>query len=139
MEPDIKTQDSSQQPTAWTGNVWIQDQWTEEDKSQARDRLLLDATASSSSQQPQQQQQQDERHLQQTRAFHEFRRNASTNWNVFYEHNKTNFFKDRHYLHKAFPKEFAWLYAHSENGTDIDGGDTIDMMSEAVCSDGDEK
>ena len=43
-------------------------------------------------------------------AFHDFRKNASSNWNTFYDQNKTNFFKDRHYLHKAFPNEFGWLY-----------------------------
>lgn len=45
----------------------------------------------------------------------QFHRNASTNWNVFYEQNQNKFFKDRHYLHKAFPSEFGWLYSQSED------------------------
>ena len=35
---------------------------------------------------------------------------ASENWDHFYETHKTNFFKDRHYLHKAFPNEFDCVY-----------------------------
>jgi hypothetical protein len=28
---------------------------------------------------------------------------ARKNWDLFYKRNKTNFFKDRHYLHREFP------------------------------------
>ncbi|KAL7529552.1 LOW QUALITY PROTEIN: hypothetical protein ACHAXR_003022 [Thalassiosira sp. AJA248-18] len=121
--------ESPAQSTSWTGNVWIQDEWTDEDKFQARDRL---AAAS------RQQQKQQERKQEQKRAFREFRRNASTNWNVFYQQNKTNFFKDRHYLHKAFPKEFGWLYAHSDDDVANVGDDNEAVESATsgtVCCD----
>lgn len=29
---------------------------------------------------------------------------AATNWDKFYQQNKTNFFKDRHYLNREFPE-----------------------------------
>lgn len=29
---------------------------------------------------------------------------AATNWDKFYQQNKTNFFKDRHYLDREFPE-----------------------------------
>jgi methyltransferase-like protein 6 len=88
---------SSAQSPSWTGNdVWIQDEWTDEDKSKARDQLASESQRQTAGQ-----------------ALTDFGRNASTNWNVFYQQNKTNFFKDRHYLHKAFPEEFGWLYDDS--------------------------
>ena len=74
-------------------------------------------------------------------AFHDFRKNASSNWNTFYDQNKTNFFKDRHYLHKAFPNEFGWLYnndtvsshedatAINENDGEDDDGDDGNVNS----------
>ena len=33
-----------------------------------------------------------------------YEKNASKNWHDFYTRNKTNFYKDRHYLHLEFPK-----------------------------------
>ncbi|KAL9186261.1 hypothetical protein ACHAXT_005499 [Thalassiosira profunda] len=99
---------------AWKGDVWIPDEWTEEDRSAALNRL--DASSSRS---------QDE----QQSAFDEFRRNASTNWNVFYNHNKTNFFKDRHYLHKSFPAEFGWLYPDDVAEVDADGASSADICN----------
>ena len=91
----------------WTGDVWIDDSWSAEDKAKA-----LELLSNSSSEQDKQHQ------SQQQVVFNQFRRNASSNWNSFYEQNQTNFFKDRHYLHKAFPEELAWLYAHSSNNDD---------------------
>ena len=106
---------------AWTGNIWKADDWTEEQKSQAQDTLqtskasqLNDGGASSSA-----------------AAYQDFRRNASSNWNVFYEQNKTNFFKDRHYLHKAFPNEFGWLYASQSNKLDDDDINDVDGSTDA--------
>lgn len=43
---------------------------------------------------------------------------ASSNWNAFYRQNRANFFKDRHYLHKAFPEEFGWLYDQPDSLAD---------------------
>jgi SAM-dependent methyltransferase len=39
--------------------------------------------------------------------------NAHQHWDKFYTHHQTKFFKDRHYLHKAFPQEFGILYPKS--------------------------
>jgi SAM-dependent methyltransferase len=125
-----------QQSYAWTGEIWIQDHWSEEEKAKARDHLAL----SSRFRQQRQCQKGDvdptnhptlrRLHLhheqrQQQLTFQNFRRNASTNWNVFYDQNKTNFFKDRHYLQKAFPNEFGWLYdacevENNDDAMDID-------------------
>lgn len=40
--------------------------------------------------------------------------NASKNWDKFYQDHQTNFFKDRHYLEKAFP-EFQIVYGNQGN------------------------
>lgn len=108
---------------SWKGDVWIDDNWTAEDKAKALELIASSSSSSPSVQAKQQQIQSDEEQQQQHPhvVFNEFRRNASTNWNSFYEQNQTNFFKDRHYLHKAFPEEFAWLYAHSDNKLDERG------------------
>jgi len=37
----------------------------------------------------------------------QYEKRASKYWDTFYEHHGTNFFKDRHYLSKAFPEEFG--------------------------------
>ena len=114
--------------SSWTGDVWIEDSWTEEER--ARAEAALDAVSSSNgnNRQPSlsrvdpgggddviiNNSNNKQRGEQRTGAsYREFRRNASTNWNAFYNANGTSFFKDRHYLHKAFPNEFAWLYPGS--------------------------
>jgi len=93
--------------TLWTGDVWKSDDWTEEQKAEARNKIVSSQTT----------------HATTGAAYQEFRKNASSNWSSFYEQNKTNFFKDRHYLHKAFPNEFGWLYASVKS--DNDSGDNI--------------
>ena len=97
--------------TLWTGDVWKSDDWTEEQKAEARNKIVSSQTTKTNT----------------GVAYQEFRKNASSNWSSFYEQNKTNFFKDRHYLHKAFPNEFGWLYALHSNSHDVksnnDGGD----------------
>lgn len=107
--PEISSaaEDEQQQSSQWTGDVWIQDHWTEEEKAEARGRL---AASSRFCRGGQDADDCEQRQQQQAHAFQQFRRNASTNWNVFYNQNKTNFFKDRHYLQKSFPNEFGWLY-----------------------------
>lgn len=82
----------------WNGDVWIDDDWTEEEKTRAFAHLTPAASKT-----PQEQ-------IQQRQSLRQFHRNSTTNWNVFYEQNQNKFFKDRHYLHKAFPLEFGWLY-----------------------------
>eukprot|EP00957_Ditylum_brightwellii_P209942 15364393-Ditylum_brightwellii.AAC.2 len=37
---------------------------------------------------------------------------ANLNWDKFYTSHQTKFFKDRHYLNKAFPDEFGVVYGH---------------------------
>ena len=37
---------------------------------------------------------------------------ANLNWDRFYTAHQTKFFKDRHYLNKAFPDEFGIVYGH---------------------------
>mmetsp|Transcript_9818 Transcript_9818/g.22979 ORF Transcript_9818/g.22979 Transcript_9818/m.22979 type:complete len:638 (-) Transcript_9818:861-2774(-) len=86
----------------WTGDVWVRDEWTEEEKAKARSRLHASGKES--------------------RCYEQFRNDSSTNWNNFYHNNGTSFFKDRHYLHKAFPAELAWLYCESSNDFDTMSG-----------------
>ena len=124
-------QDAASQPSAsWTANsIWIQDQWTEEDKSHARNRLQLIPRQL-------QQEEEEERRRKQKQAFGVFSRFAACHWNIFYEHNKTNFFKDRHYLHKAFPNEFGWLYHSSHGGSNhagVDGKNNTYRIVEVGC------
>lgn len=40
--------------------------------------------------------------------------NAHQHWDKFYTQHKTKFFKDRHYLQKAFPHEFGILYQNHD-------------------------
>lgn len=40
--------------------------------------------------------------------------NAHQHWDKFYTQHQTKFFKDRHYLHKAFPHEFGILYQNHD-------------------------
>jgi SAM-dependent methyltransferase len=110
----------------WNGSVWIKDNWTDEEKTQALSILSSAEAKSAVTTQEQIEKQQQ--------AFDQFRRNAGTNWNVFYEQNQNKFFKDRHYLHKAFPLEFAWLYPHDDiNEND---GSVQDYSNESTCDDG---
>lgn len=109
----------------WNGNIWIHDNWTDEEKAQALNRLSSNDQTTATHEQLEMQQ----------RAFNQFRRNAGTNWNVFYEQNQNKFFKDRHYLHKAFPLEFGWLYPDSDGvenggGQDDDDDDATDACGE---------
>jgi len=103
--------------TLWTGDVWKSDDWTEEQKAEARNKIVSSQTT----------------HATTGAAYQEFRRNASSNWSSFYEQNKTNFFKDRHYLHKAFPNEFGWLYTSVKS--DNDSGDNISNVIQNVEED----
>jgi len=57
-----------------------------------------------------------------------YEKEAGTNWDKFYKSHQTKFFKDRHYLEKAFPDEFGVVYggdgsASVAEGNDFDGGD----------------
>lgn len=95
----------SEENVSWKGDIWIDDSWTAEDKAKAMEELHA--------LEHQQHTNDKQQHQQRQEVFDQFRRNASTNWNSFYDKNQTNFFKDRHYLHKAFPAEFGWLYVDS--------------------------
>jgi SAM-dependent methyltransferase len=44
-----------------------------------------------------------------------FDKDASLHWNKFYSSHETNFFKDRHYLYKAFPNEFSIVYGNNND------------------------
>lgn len=35
--------------------------------------------------------------------YNKFERDAKRNWDIFYKNNKTNGYKDRHYIQKEFP------------------------------------
>jgi len=89
---------------AWTGDVWLPDAWTAADRSAATARLESGRAAA-----PRRSRPCDRR---------AFRRHAATNWDAFYRRNATRFFKDRHYLHKAFPRDFGWLYDAGGDGDD---------------------
>ena len=105
-------------PKEWRGDVWIKDNWTDEEKSHALHRLRPKTTAngepSGSTGQGAAANHSTHELDKQRQALNQFHRNASTNWNVFYDQNQSKFFKDRHYLHKAFPLEFGWLYSDSD-------------------------
>jgi hypothetical protein len=60
----------------WNGSVWIKDKWTDEEKAQALNILSSTEAHSAAPTQDQIEKQQQ--------AFDQFRRNAGTNWNVFY-------------------------------------------------------
>lgn len=127
---------SSAKGNEWTGNVWIQDEWTDQDTARAIERLNVARTSAtvnivasesnassegnvdvtSTPATPQQLEEQQQALMTQ------FRRNAATNWSTFYQQNTNKFFKDRHYLHKAFPSEFGWLYPGYMSDVDGDGG-----------------
>lgn len=122
QESTTTNNDPKQQTTHWTGgDIWIHDHWTEEEKAEARDRLLASSTRFRRGKVLLLDEEEE-----QEQAFQQFRRNASTNWNVFYNQNKTNFFKDRHYLHKSFPNELGWLYDNIMKDDAIIGADVVD-------------
>jgi len=55
-----------------------------------------------------------------------YEKEAGSNWDKFYKSHQTNFFKDRHYLEKAFPDEFGVVYGKygsAEALSVVDGGD----------------
>ena len=54
----------------WTGDVWVQDEWTEEEKAKARSRISSSKESSCS--------------------YEHFRADSSTNWNNFYHKNGTS-------------------------------------------------
>eukprot|EP00978_Attheya_sp_CCMP212_P032746 scaffold129257_cov54-Attheya_sp.AAC.6 len=88
---------------------WAEDEWSESD-SRAAESLLnqhLEKCDIRSAAAPRAQ------HLIQ-----KFESNAGSFWDTFYTHNGTGFFKDRHYLGRAFPLEFSLLYHHNAHETD---------------------
>jgi len=71
------------------GGFWEEDEWTPEDERQA-ERLLEKSRERCS-----------------IRSNGIARKDDAQAWNKFYSSHQTNFFKDRHYLQKAFPEEFS--------------------------------
>jgi methyltransferase-like protein 6 len=59
----------------------------------------------------------------------QYDRKAGQHWHEFYKRNKTNFYKDRHYLHIVFP-ELSPEYAHASLSS---GQDTSVNMLEVGC------
>ena len=55
-----------------------------------------------------------------------YEKEAMINWDNFYSSHETKFFKDRHYLYKAFPNEFGVVYNRYNKRDDGDGGDDDD-------------
>jgi SAM-dependent methyltransferase len=53
--------------------------------------------------------------------------NAHQHWDNFYTQHQTKFFKDRHYLHKAFPHEFGILYQNHDtiNSNQVDPNENM--------------
>jgi len=47
---------------------------------------------------------------------------AHLNWDRFYTSHQTNFFKDRHYLNKAFPDEFGVVYGQHQSPVEGENG-----------------
>jgi len=61
---------------------------------------------------------------------HKYEKEAHLHWDGFYERNQTNFFKDRHYLHKTFPNEaryFMGEYFDADAESEFEGeeGETV--------------
>jgi len=84
-------------------DAWAEDDWTEERMGDARSTLaqneaLCDVASSSA---------------KGSYLVRQYEENAGKNWDAFYSRHQTNFFKDRHYLHKTFPEEFGPLYRDS--------------------------
>lgn len=135
----LSTQSSTQEPSSVTvtqskpGNndgdheFWLEDEWTEHEMAEAHQKLeeaqpLCDVRSSSA-----------------RGAFfiRKFEEAAGENWDAFYSRNQTNFFKDRHYLHKAFPDEVGPLYSlESEKTSQISAeqvGDEKFVIMEIGC------
>lgn len=51
-----------------------------------------------------------------------YEKEAMDNWDNFYSSHETKFFKDRHYLVKAFPKEFGIVYGNNYDDSSKGGG-----------------
>jgi tRNAThr (cytosine32-N3)-methyltransferase len=63
-----------------------------------------------------------------------YEKDAQLHWNNFYTSHETKFFKDRHYLNKAFPDEFSIVYAINSNRDD-DNNQMVDVETKIVESD----
>lgn len=104
--PSNATGTSSAENTSAAAGFWEEDDWTPEEEAEA-ERLLLksrercsirgNGLAGSLSQQ-------------------DNMKDDEQAWNKFYSSHQTNFFNDRHYLHKAFPDEFCATVAGDEAG-----------------------
>ena len=62
-------------------------EWNEEYENNAKEQLAIDSS------------------VQDEKLYDKLESNAKRNWDIFYKNNKTNFFKDRHYIDKEFPIE----------------------------------
>jgi SAM-dependent methyltransferase len=85
--------------------AWADDDWTEERIKDAMSQLaaneaLCDVASSSA---------------KGSYLVQQYEQNAGKHWDDFYSRHRTNFFKDRHYLHKTFPEEFGPLYEDSSS------------------------
>jgi len=68
-----------------------------------------------------------------------FEEQADSYWNKFYSSHQTNFFKDRHYLHKTFPDEFGTVYGiHclEDSGGGIDAEFDVNCFVSSASTDG---
>ena len=82
--------------TAQEDAVWHEDEWTEQDTLEA-ERVLQEAEERCNVQ-----------HQASQRKHTITRTHPSSNdWNSFYQQHETHFFKDRHYLKRAFPEEMS--------------------------------
>lgn len=81
------------------GTFWDEDDWTLDDEQEAK-RILEQA--------------QEQCRISLTHKDNRKNDNDDARaWNLFYQQHKTNFFKDRHYLDKAFPDEFGSTHGNS--------------------------
>ncbi len=58
---------------------------------------------------------------------------ASSHWDNFYTSHQTKFFKDRHYLEKAFPEDFGIVYSGSVRDHHLDSTDEDFSIVEIGC------
>jgi methyltransferase-like protein 6 len=104
-----------------SNNFWNKFQWTEQDSIKAEKELsenlskcnILENSPAGRG----------------TFFINKLEKEAGLNWDKFYSSHQTNFFKDRHYLEKAFPDEFGIVYGNSSLKVDPNGeiADVLDV------------
>ena len=132
-----KSRDKEKESNKSNNSFWKQFQWTEQDSNKAEKELSESLSKCDIA---------ENAPAGRGQFFiNKLEKEAGLNWDKFYSSHQTNFFKDRHYLEKAFPDEFGIVYgnsssslqhqtSHEGNGTaaDIVDGDNF-TIAECGC------